>query len=296
MTAVEVRPLLKWVGGKTQLLDQILPHVPDKFDGYYEPFVGGGALFWKLAATGRLQGKPVVLADKNTWLMALYREVRDDPEYLIGYLGRMRKLYDQDPEKLYYEVRSAWNSGIQTPGMLLFLKQTSFNGLLRYNKAGKLNMAWGKYPDPKILDADNLRACSKILQGVELVDGDAIANLSAEPVRRGWLYYLDPPYHGTFDGYDQDGFNGDRQQALIWMAARLTDGGAKVLYSNASHPEIAEWVAGLWSRAQVHEVLARDMINRDGGGRGKRAELLAVGVPAEHKIVRQPVRFSVPTP
>jgi DNA adenine methylase len=234
----------------------------------------------------------VVLADKNPGLMALYSEVRDDPEYLIDYLGRMAKLYERDPEGLYYEVRSAWNERVQTPGMLLFLKQTAFNGLFRYSKAGRLNSAWGHYAKPKILDADNLRACSKALQGVELVTATVFQQLAAKPVRKGWLYYLDPPYRGTFDGYDADGFDGEDHAALIRLADHLTERGAHVLYSNSKHPEIEEWVSNLWSRAVVHEVQARDMINRDGGGRGKRAEMLVVGTPVSVPVrVRQPVRF-----
>lgn len=272
----DVRPFIKWVGGKTQLLGQIMARVPSTFEGYCEPFVGGGAVFWKLAAAGSLQGKPVVLGDKNRHLIELYREVRDDPEYLIDYLTRMRGLYGKGAEPLYYEVRDAWNAGIQTPGMLLFLKQTSFNGLLRYNRKGKLNMAWGKYPDPALVDADNIRACSRLLQGVEILD--AGFNETLQRVRPGWLVYCDPPYHGTFDLYDQDGFGPDVQQALIRMLAPVIRDGSTVLYSNAKHPEIEEWIRYHWNgSAQLHEVLARDMINRNGQGRGKRAELLAMG-------------------
>jgi DNA adenine methylase len=275
-----MKPLCKNVGGKAQLLDQLLVHVPEKFEGYCEPFVGGGALFWKLATLGRLQGKRVVLCDKNKILIDLYREVRDDPEYLIGYLGRMRDLYEENAEGLYYQVRDAWNSGVQTPGMLLFLRQTAFNGLFRYSKKGRLNSSWGFYKNPKLCDPENLRACSRALEDVELCDGDTLDWLDVPMPRRNWLYYLDPPYHGTFDGYDSDGFGPVAQQGLIKRAGDLTELGAHVLYSNAQSKEVSSWIAEFWPQAAIYEVLGRDSINRDGSGRGKRPELLAVGTPS----------------
>jgi DNA adenine methylase len=290
---VGAKPFIKYVGGKTQLLPQILPHVPSRFFGYCEPFVGGGALFWKLATLEKLEGKSVTLADGNQRLVELYELVRDDPDYLIGYLQRMRALYDRSPEALYYRVRDVWNSGVQTPGMLVFLKQTSFNGLLRYNRRGQLNMAWGHRKNPAILDEENIRSCHAVLKrlGVTLQHRDVFEVLATGP-QSGWLYYFDPPYYGTFDQYDSDGFGADQQRALIRACGEFSRAGAHVLYSNALHPQIEQWIAELWPAARVEQVLARDKINRDGAGRGQRAEVLAV---SHARMVRQPVRFSVQT-
>lgn len=266
-------PFVKWVGGKTQLLPQLVRFIPRKFDRYIEPMLGGGALFWKLASMGLLEGKQVLLADVHAPLMEAYRAVRETPGQVATDLGGLERLYLRDPETVYYYQRDLWNSGRHTAARFIFLKQTSFNGLWRTNSRGELNMPWGHYQKPRLYDLNALAQCSKTLQGIDL-RCCSYRDLLPELGREGDFIYFDPPYLGTFGAYSALPFKASEHETLIQDCAELTRQGAYVLYSHQANPTIRAWLETYWERAKVVEVTARRFINRDGQGRKPVAELL----------------------
>ena len=269
-------PLVKWIGGKRKLAQKIVAHMPDTVEGtYFEPFAGAAAVFCTLWNAGRIKGN-VVLADHNRDLIALYAQVRDDPQTLIAnlvaYDDEYRSGDAKQTEALYYRVRAEWNGGEHTPSRFVFLKQTAFNGLWRVNKAGKLNAAWGKYDDPSILDEPNITAWHGALQGVALFQGDTLAWTMPTPAS-GDVVYLDPPYVGTFDGYTADGFSDAQQDRLLTMAADWSGAGAFVAYSNSGEAE--ERVRRLWPDVNVEFFSTSYTVNRDPEGRKGKLELFA---------------------
>jgi DNA adenine methylase len=225
------RPFLKTVGGKTQLLPELLARVPASFKMYFEPFVGGGALFFALAMRGVLTGQ-AVLGDTNRRLVRTYRGVRDHVETVIGLLEKRR--YE---EKQYYAVRAMDPDLLGDAGVaawMIYLNKTGFNGLYRVNRDGRFNVPFGRYTNPTICDTDNLRACSKALQGVEITTCD----FTAHAPRRGDFIYFDPPYlpvskTSNFRGYTADGFTLNDQYRLRDHALTLKQKGVHVLLSNS---------------------------------------------------------------
>lgn len=287
MADSKLQPLVKWIGGKRKLAQKIVAHMPDTVEGtYFEPFAGAAAVFCTLWNAGRIKGN-VVLADHNRDLIALYAQVRDDPQTLIAnlvaYDDEYRSGDAKQTEALYYRVRAEWNAGEHTPSRFVFLKQTAFNGLWRVNKAGKLNAAWGKYGhraahgiqkelSPCILDEPNITAWHGALQGVALFQGDTLAWTMPTPAS-GDVVYLDPPYVGTFDGYTADGFSDAQQDRLLTMAADWSGAGAFVAYSNSGEAE--ERVRRLWPDVNVEFFSTSYTVNRDPEGRKGKLELFA---------------------
>lgn len=225
-----IKPFLKWAGGKTQLLDEIREFIPDEFDTYIEPFLGGGALFFHL--------RPVkaILADINPELINCYEVVRDNIEELIISLGNFR-----NDEKLYYEVRG-WElsgmSNIERAARFIYLNRTCFNGLYRENKKGEFNVPFGKYKNPTICDQARLYQAHYALQNVKLV----CANYSTV-LRRYAQYndfiFLDPPYvplgnYSDFKRYTKDSFYDADHIELRDEFKRLVNIGAKVILTNSN--------------------------------------------------------------
>ena len=285
-------PFVKWVGGKGQLVQELLQHVPNHFNAYHEPMVGGGALFWALYRQGLLRGKRVHLADTNPALIEAYYAVRDEPERLVKTLEQFKEVYERDSEGLYYRIRDAWNEGITTPARFIFLKQTSFNGLWRHNQSGKLNMAWGKYEHPKILDAERIRACSQALQNVDLWMGGFDA--SVQMIERGDLVYYDPPYWGRFDLYGPDGFSQEQHIALVQICAELCKKGAHVIYTNEDSEEMRQILDEHWPCSRVQFVGSRRYINRDGEGRQPVADMIVSGPAGPRKRFPRNRQMSLP--
>lgn len=149
------RPFIKWAGGKGQLIEKLEPFYPKDFGTYFEPFLGGGAVF--LDFVGFRDRFDAVLSDTNEELIATYKIVKDDPQSLIIKLREHKKKYVKNPEKYFYEVRSSEpNSNVETAAKLIFLNKTCFNGLYRVNSKGKFNVPFGHYKNPKICDSRNL--------------------------------------------------------------------------------------------------------------------------------------------
>jgi DNA adenine methylase len=277
------RPFLKWVGGKGQLLSQLWPHLPERFERYHEPFLGGGALFFAL------RPQRAFLSDVNRELIDCYTAVRDRIDDVIEALREHR--YEQEH---YYEVR-AQNPFSLSPGeraaRTIFLNRTGFNGLYRVNRSGQFNVPFGRYTNPLICDEFNLRACSRVLQGAELQVRDF--TLAADQMLPGDLAYFDPPYvpvssTANFTGYSADGFNSNDQARLARLFGRLIERGVHGLLSNADMPALRQ----LYSPFPAATLQATRAVNCDISKRGKVSEVLVLGRPIAPAAVIRRVRIA----
>jgi len=273
-------PFLKWAGGKGQLLGQLTPLLPERFERYVEPFVGGGALFLHLHSLGRITNG-ALLNDANAELMNCYRVVQD-AACLPGLIERLRKhaahVSDAD---YYYRVR-AWDrepgfldchSPVERAARTIFLNHACYNGLYRLNSRGQFNVPYGKWRrPPRLFDEANLRACHRALQGVELRSQGFEACL--EQARAGDFVYLDPPYDplsatSSFTTYTGVEFRQHDQERLAEAFRALDARGCLVLLSNSATPLIRRLYRGF----RPDTLLAARAISSKADGRGKIEEL-----------------------
>src|SRR4051812_18901928 len=242
---VVASPVVKWVGGKTKLLPELLLRMPERYGRYYEPFAGGAALFFRLAP------KRAVLADFNHDLVGLYTAIAKDVGAVIRRLEMHRQAHS---ESHYYETRERWNdrevswSTPERAAAFIYLNKTCFNGLWRVNRGGGFNVPIGRYTDPPICVPDALRAASRTLAGADLRVGDYAA--ACVDARAGDLVYFDPPYHpvtetANFVSYTADAFGPDDQRALATLARSLVARGVRVMLSNSDVPFIRSLYQGL---------------------------------------------------
>lgn len=259
-------PPWKWLGGKRKLLFRILPILPKRIATYYEPFVGGGAVFFALAEQKRFER--AVLIDTNRELIRSFVAIRDNVDGVIGALKT--HVYD---ESEYYAFRALDPDKLEDEACasrFIYLNKTGFNGLYRVNKSGKFNVPFGRYENPTICDEDNLRAASAVLQGVEIRCGDFSEALAQ--MKKGDATYGDPPYvpasvTSNFTAYSAGGF-GSVEQARLETCARKAKG--FVLLSNSDTP----FSRALYKDWSIEEVSASRSINSKGEKRGKVGELL----------------------
>ncbi len=298
-----VRPILKWAGGKRQLLPALRRYYPDRFSRYIEPFVGSGAVFLDLYNAGLLVNRPVLLSDINADVIGCYRMVRGAVEDVIRSLTTLESGYRDGGAAHFYEIRDnhfnaqrrtaiAGEDLAYTPqlaAMLIYLNRTGYNGLFRVNSLGEFNVPAGRYASLRICDAENLRALSHALQQPGLAlevrrFGDAL-----QQVRRGDFVYLDPPYApvsrtAQFTSYTASRFGADEQATLQQAVVRIARRGARVLLSNSVAPEIKRLYE---DNADVREagltattVEARRAINSRATQRGAVLEYVITNVPA----------------
>jgi DNA adenine methylase len=263
-------PFLKWAGGKRQLLPQLRRFVPQDFDTYYEPFLGGGALFFD-----RLPRK-AVLSDINERLVRTYRAVRDEVDGVISILKRYRhdkhvflRLRRKDIDVCPDAEVAAW---------MIYLNRTAYNGLYRVNKSNRFNTPFGEHKNPCICDEENLRACSAALRDVSITFGSF--ELVTENAQPGDFVYFDPPYvpvavTSSFRSYTAAGFDHAAQVRLSELAIRLVRRGVHVLLSNSC----TDVGAALYSsdHFDVRKVPATRRINCKSAGRGVISEFLIRG-------------------
>lgn len=283
------KPFLKWAGGKTALLPQLLEAAPERIGTYYEPFLGGGALFFALQAEGRF--KRAVLSDSNEHLINTYVQVRDNVERLVDALHVHQRKYRaaDDQADYYYTIRAKRiQCDLGGAANLIFLNKTCYNGLYRVNSKGGFNVPHGRHKNPTICDEDNLRAVSEALQDVELKVADFAHAPSA--AGRGDFVYFDPPYvpvseTSYFTAYTANEFGAEEQSRLATTAETLAERGSSVVLSNSGHPDVAALYRH--ERFDLAHVEARRNINANAAGRGVVREFLirSVGTPQEH--VRQ---------
>ena len=228
---IKCKPILKWAGGKTQMLDSILPRFPNSYGKYIEPFLGGGAVFFAL------QPENAVIADSNPELINLYRTVADDVDAVITELKKFK-----NTEEMFYEVRSQDReklSSVEAAARTIYLNKTCFNGLYRVNKKGQFNVPFGKYKNPKILDEDNLRAASILLSKAKIVCSDYLDVLESFACPND-LIFLDPPYvpiseYSDFKRYTKEQFYLEDHENLAKAYTALSDKGCHVFLTNSNH-------------------------------------------------------------
>jgi DNA adenine methylase len=277
----KARPFLKWAGGKAQLVPALLKLFPEKVRTYYEPFVGGGATFFALAAHKRFERS--VLNDWNEELVNAYRVVRDHPDELVAQLRVIKEKYALDEPAAFAEWRAlkpANLSLVERAARMIFLNKTCFNGLYRVNKSGQFNTPWGKYKNPLICDELNLRACSEMLnQEASLHTGDFAQVL--DDAGPGDLVYFDPPYvpvstTANFTSYTADKFTLDDQYRLAAVFKDLASRGVTVILSNSD----TQIVHALYENFEINIIEAKRAINSKGDGRGPVNEVIVVSRPA----------------
>ena len=299
----QARPFLKWAGGKRQLLPQIRQFYPESFESYIEPFVGSGAVFLDLYSQGLLDGRRSVLIDNNADLVGCYIAVRDRTVQVIRSLSRLATGYKVDPHGHYYTVRdkrfnparrrisngNGPNSSRYTPSlaaMLIYLNRTGFNGLFRLNSQGGFNVPIGRYKNPQICNADNLRAVAKALGTNVTLEHDNFESVLTY-ARRGDFVYFDPPYApltrtALFTSYTAAGFLLEDQERLQQVVIQLASRGCWVLLSNSTAPDVTRLYDGNPEAVAVdlraHKVPARRAINSDPAKRGAVLEYLITNI------------------
>jgi DNA adenine methylase len=267
-------PILKWAGGKSRLLDQLVAHVPTSFGRYFEPFVGGAALFF------RLRPERATLSDLNSDLINVYRSVAFELDVVKR---RLAIHQEKHSETYYYEMRTRWNTvgaitGVDRAAAFIYLNKTCYNGLWRVNSKGEFNVPVGRYEDPSILDPANLAAAGKVLARAELLVRP-FADV-ADAAEAGDFVYFDPPYQpvsetARFVSYTASSFGEDDQRALADLVHGLVRRGVHVMVSNSDTPLIRDIYRGLIQ----HQVLCPRAINSRASARGPARELVIVGGP-----------------
>jgi DNA adenine methylase len=253
------RPLLKWAGGKTQLLSEIVPKIPKKYGRFIEPFIGGGALFFSV------QPKNGVIADSNPELINLYRTVAADVDSVIV------QLYGyENNEEVFYAARSmdvSKLSNVEAAARTIFLNRTCFNGLYRVNKSGQFNVPFGRYKNPKIVDENALRAASALLSYTTIICGDYKTVLN-EHAQSGDFIFLDPPYlpiseYADFKRYTKEQFYEEDHVELAMEVKRLHELGCHVILTNSNHPLVHDH----YGKFVVEVVQTKRYISCHGKGR-----------------------------
>ncbi|MEY3901404.1 MAG: hypothetical protein RL189_710 [Pseudomonadota bacterium] len=266
-TTARARPVLKWAGGKAGLLEQMVPHFPQSFTRYLEPFLGGAAVFLSLSPE-----VPALLNEINEELFNLYCVIRDQPDALTDELERMRASYSQD---YYYSLRASQPAqSLQRAARTLFLNKTGFNGLYRQNRRGEFNVPFGHNKKcPAIYTVENIHTVSGRLRNAQLMNGDFSQLLAL--AGEGDFVYCDPPYEplsatSSFNAYTGGGFSREEQTRLKNACSAAAARGAVVAVSNSSAPFIQQ----LYSDATIKTISARRAINSNPAKRGTVDELL----------------------
>lgn len=273
-----IKPFLKWVGGKRQLIPSIKEHLPSKnFGKYFEPFVGAGAVLFEL------QADPAVINDSNAELINVYKTIKKDLEPLKLELKKHKK---NNSEEYFYTVR-AWDrdasfynslNSIEKAARIIYLNKTCYNGLYRVNNAGEFNSPYGRYKNPNILDEATLNAVWLYLKEcvIEIIHGDYKDSL--ESVKKGDFVYFDPPYHpisnsSSFTGYTKGGFSKEDQIELRDLCIELHEKGVNFLLSNSA----AQFILDIYKDEEIFNisyVSAKRSINSVAEKRGKINEVL----------------------
>lgn len=270
---IKLTPILKWVGGKKQLLSEITPLIPKKITTYVEPFIGGGAVLFNL------QPKKAIINDLNKELINTYKVVKKSPRELLELL----KIHDKNNcEDYFYEIRALDRTNnfknmnnIEKAARVIYLNKTCFNGLYRVNKTGKFNSPYGKYKNPNIINESALLAMSDYFNNnnIKIIQGDYKNAL--KDLKKNSFVYFDPPYmpistSSSFTNYTKTSFNEKEQIELKKECDKLNNKGIKFMLSNSDHPLIRE----LYKDFDIRIIKAKRSINSKGDSRGKINEIL----------------------
>ncbi len=295
MQEKSLKPILKWAGGKTQLLNEISHAYPDGFGDtirrYAEPFVGGGAVLFDILSKFELD--EVYISDVNAELINMYLVVRDHAEELIDiltvYQNEYHALNNEGRKIYYYRKRDEFNdlilrgeskTGIASAALFIFLNRTCFNGLYRANRSGLFNVPKGDQANPLICNAENIRTVSAALANIQIVRGDYSA--SRDFIDEHTLVYLDPPYRplkgrDSFISYTETEFDDSCQRALAGFIEEMDARGAYIILSNSDPKNVDpedDFFEDLYADYDVQRINAKRKINRNADHRGYITELL----------------------
>lgn len=265
-------PVVKWVGGKRQLLDEIIPLLPKKITSYCEPFLGGGAVLFSI------QPRKAIVNDLNEDLIIVYKVIRDCVDDLIVSLKK-----HENTQEYFYKIRdidrdkSAYQeiSDIEKASRLIYLNKTCYNGLFRVNQAGEFNSPFGHYKNPNIVNEPVLRAVSKYFNNNEINFLNEDFSVTLDRLKKGTFVYLDPPYDpvsdtASFTGYNKGGFDKNEQIRLKNCCDELTKKGIKFMLSNSA----TEFIKSLYKDYKIFIVKAKRAINVDASKRGEIEEVI----------------------
>lgn len=268
-----IKPFTKWTGGKRKLLPNLIELMPETYNNYFEPFIGGGALFFELAP------HHAVINDFNGELINAYKQVRDNPRHLIKLLSVHQ---EKNSKEYYLDIRTADRDGriekmtdIERAARILYMLRVDFNGLYRVNAKNQFNVPYGRYKNPKIIDAELIYEVSQFLteNDIQIMQGDF--EVAVENAVEGDLIYFDPPYiplneTSSFTSYTHEGFSFDDQVRLRDTVRRLTERGVSVMVSNSSSPLAEE----LYQEFNIHYVEASRTNGAKSSSRGKIREII----------------------
>ncbi|MEH2383879.1 MAG: DNA adenine methylase [Nostoc sp.] len=262
------RPFLKWAGGKSRLIQQYIPYFPKSYKNYYEPFLGGGAVFFYL------QPSAAILTDINAELINTYCCVRDHVEELISILKEHKIRHDKD---YYYSVRNnSAGTDLEKAARLIYLNKTCFNGLYRVNSQGKFNVPLGRYENPNICHENLLRVASVALSHAEIQQADFTEVLNHATSSDDFVFF-DPPYHpisetSYFTAYSQNCFSKKDQELLRDTCAELASRGVRVMVCNSD----SEFIRKIYQdiNFETYKIKAARSINSNIKNRGMISELL----------------------
>lgn len=274
-----VAPVVKWVGGKRQLLDEITPLLPKRIPSYCEPFLGGGAVLFSVQPT------KAIVNDLNEDLITVYEVIRDDVETLIESLKR-----HENTSEYFYAIRDVDRdrdayrslSNVEKASRLIYLNKTCFNGLFRVNSSGEFNSPFGHYKNPNIVNEPVLRAVNKYLNSGSVTFYSEDFAETLKRVGKGCFVYLDPPYDpvsdtASFTGYNKGGFDRNEQARLKQCCDELTQRGVKFMLSNSA----TDFIKDLYRDYHITIVRAKRAINSDASKRGTIEEVLITNYGTE---------------
>ncbi|HEM6213297.1 TPA: DNA adenine methylase [Streptococcus suis] len=272
-TQPTLQPFTKWTGGKRQLLPVIKSLMPDNYNSYFEPFIGGGAVFFELIP------KKAIINDFNSELINCYRQIKDNPQKLIELLVEHQKNNSKD---YYLELRSVDRddrihamTDTERAARIMYMLRVDFNGLYRVNSKNQFNVPYGRYKNPKIVDSELILSISQYLNknNIEILTGDF--EKAVEDVGAGDFVYFDPPYiplseTSAFTSYTHEGFSYEEQVRLRDVFRKLDKKGAYVMLSNSSSPLVEELYKGF----NIHKVESIRTNGAKASSRGKISEFI----------------------
>lgn len=267
-----VIPVVKWVGGKRQLLPEIRKYIPSKISTYYEPFFGGGAVLFDM------QPKKAIVNDVNEELINLYEVIRENVDELIEDLKKHKNEADY-----FYEIRGLDRekdvysklTKVERASRIHYLNKTCFNGLFRVNSAGQFNAPFGRYKNPNIINEVTIRAVSKYFNEAKITFKYCDFEESLKGIKKGAFVYFDPPYDpvsdsSNFTGYAKGGFDRNEQIRLKKLCDKLNSRGINFLLSNSA----TEFILDLYRDYKIEIIQAKRSINSKGDKRGEVEEVL----------------------
>ena len=302
------KPFIKWVGGKSQLLEEIREKYPSKIEKYCEPFVGGGAVLFDILSY--FQPKEILINDINKELINTYSQIKNNCSGMISQLSEIQSIYKnhsiEKNKEFFYEKRSRYNElkvnrndaeNLEKAVLFIFLNKTCFNGLYRVNSKGLFNVPFNNAKNPLLCDEENLKNCSMLLQNVEMKIGDY--KECKDFIDSDTFVYIDPPYRpltqtAAFTSYSENSFSDKEQIELRNFITEISNKGAMVVASNSDPKNTNEndnFFDELYSHFEIERVSASRMINSNAKKRGSINELLISNIASVAKELKYEKEF-----